>query len=49
MQRIIDKLKIKIYLSVTAYSKFLENNLEYLESKINLNIGIRYSKMKIKL
>ena len=31
-------------ISVTAYSNLLtENDLDYLDNKINLNIGIRYS------
>ena len=41
----IDTIRDKDFVSVTAYSNLLtENNLEYFESKINLNIGIRYSK-----
>lgn len=40
----IDKIKEDNFISVTAYSNLLtENNLDYLENKINLNIGIRYS------
>ena len=40
----IDKISEENFTSVTAYSNLLtENNLEYLEDKINLNIGIRYS------
>jgi len=40
----IDKIRNNNYISVTAYSNLLkENDLEYLENKINLNIGIRYS------
>ena len=40
----IDTIRDKDFVSVTAYSNLLtENNLEYFESKINLNIGIRYS------
>ena len=40
----IDKVENENMISVTAYSKFLEDNyLEYLGHKINLNIGIRYS------
>lgn len=40
----IDKVRQNSLISVTAYSKLLtENDLEYLEDKINLNIGIRYS------
>ena len=40
----IDRIENDNMISVTAYSKFLENNyLEYLGKQINLNIGIRYS------
>lgn len=40
----IDTVMDSNYISVTAYSNLLkDNNLEYLENKINLNIGIRYS------
>ena len=40
----IDRVKNENMISVTAYSKFLEDNyLEYLGNQINLNIGIRYS------
>ena len=40
----IDRVKNENMISVTAYSKLLEENyLEYLGNKINLNIGIRYS------
>ena len=40
----IDRVENDNMISVTAYSKFLENNhLEYLGKQINLNIGIRYS------
>ncbi len=40
----IDRIENDNMISVTAYSEFLdENDLEYLGSKINLNIGIRYS------
>lgn len=40
----IDRIKEGNLISVTAYSDLLtENNLGYLENKINLNIGIRYS------
>ena len=40
----IDRIKEENFISVTAYSNLLlENNLDYLENKINLNIGIRYS------
>lgn len=40
----IDKVENENMISVTAYSKLLEDNyLEYLGHKINLNIGIRYS------
>ncbi|RDY22820.1 hypothetical protein CHF27_011340 [Romboutsia maritimum] len=40
----IDRVQEKNFLSVTAYSKLLnENYLEYLGYKINLNIGMRYS------
>ena len=40
----IDEIRNNNYISVTAYSNLLkENDLEYLENKINLNIGIRYS------
>ena len=40
----IDKIRQNGLISVTAYSNLLtENDLEYLEDKINLNIGIRYS------
>ena len=40
----IDKIRNNNYISVTAYSNLLkETDLEYLENKINLNIGIRYS------
>lgn len=40
----IDKIEEENLTSVTAYSKLLaENDLEYLDNKINLNIGIRYS------
>ena len=40
----IDRIENDNMISVTAYSKFLEDNyLEYLGKQINLNIGIRYS------
>ncbi|KPI56349.1 hypothetical protein KW94_00780 [Clostridioides difficile] len=40
----IDKVKDVNFLSVTAYSKVLnDDDLEYLGEKINLNIGIRYN------
>lgn len=40
----IDKMREGNFLSVSAYSNLLiENDLEYLDNKINLNIGIRYS------
>ena len=40
----IDRVKNENMISVTAYTKLLEENyLEYLGNKINLNIGIRYS------
>ena len=40
----IDRIRDNNYISVTAYSNLLvENDLEYLDDKINLNIGIRYS------
>ena len=40
----IDRIENDNMISVTAYSKFLEDNyLEYLGNQINLNIGIRYS------
>ena len=40
----IDRIKEDNLISVTAYSNLLvENNLDYLDNKINLNIGIRYS------
>lgn len=40
----IDRIKEDNLTSVTAYSNLLtENDLDYLENKINLNIGIRYS------
>lgn len=40
----IDKIEDENFLSINAYSKLLkENNLKYLDRKINLNIGIRYS------
>lgn len=40
----IDKVREENFISVTAYSKLLlENNLDYIGNKINLNIGIRYS------
>ncbi|MPN29113.1 hypothetical protein SDC9_176564 [bioreactor metagenome] len=40
----IDRVREDNLISVTAYSKLLkENDLDYLENKINLNIGIRYS------
>lgn len=40
----IDRVQEENFLSVTAYSKLLnENYLEYLGDKINLNIGMRYS------
>ena len=40
----IDRVENNNMVSVTAYSEFLdENYLEYLGSKINLNIVIRYS------
>lgn len=40
----IDRVKQENFLSVTAYSDLLiQNDLEYLEDKINLNIGVRYS------
>lgn len=40
----IDRIKEDNLISVTAYSDLLtENDLDYLENKINLNIGIRYS------
>ena len=42
--KVIDKIRQNGLISVTAYSNLLtENDLEYLEYKINLNIGIRYS------
>ncbi len=45
----IDKIETDNYISITAYSKLLkENDLEYLEDKINLNIGIRYSEKENK-
>lgn len=40
----IDRVREDSLVSVTAYSNLLtENDLDYLENKINLNIGIRYS------
>lgn len=40
----IDKMEDDNLISVTAYSNLLtENDLDYLDNKINLNIGIRYS------
>ncbi|MCI9260435.1 MULTISPECIES: YwmB family TATA-box binding protein [Romboutsia] len=40
----IDRVENENMISITAYSKLLEENyLEYLGNKINLNIGIRYS------
>ena len=40
----IDRVENDNMVSITAYSKLLEENyLEYLGNKINLNIGIRYS------
>lgn len=40
----IDRVQEDNFVSVTAYSKLLnENYLEYLGNKINLNIGLRYS------
>lgn len=40
----IDRIKDDNLVSVTAYSNLLaENDLDYLDNKINLNIGIRYS------
>lgn len=40
----IDRVNEENFVSVTAYSNLLaENDLEYLETKINFNIGIRYS------
>lgn len=40
----IDRVKADDLISVTAYSDLLaENDLDYLENKINLNIGLRYS------
>jgi len=40
----IDRVREDNLVSVTAYSNLLtENDLDYLENKINLNIGIRYS------
>lgn len=40
----IDKIEEENLISVTAYSNLLaENDIDYLEKKINLNIGIRYS------
>lgn len=40
----IDRVEEENFISVTAYSKLLNDNyLEYLGNKINLNIGIRYS------
>ena len=40
----IDRVNEENLVSVTAYSNLLaENDLEYLETKINFNIGIRYS------
>ena len=40
----IDRVNEENFVSVTAYSNLLaENDLEYLENKINFNIGIRYS------
>ncbi|MGM9531309.1 YwmB family TATA-box binding protein [Intestinibacter sp.] len=40
----IDSIEEENFLSVNAYSKLLnENNLKYLNRKMNLNIGIRYS------
>ena len=40
----IDKIEDDNLISVTAYSNLLtENDLDYLDNKINLNIGIRYS------
>ena len=40
----IDRMEDYNYISISAYSNLLvENNLEYLDNKINFNIGIRYS------
>ena len=40
----IDRVDEENFVSITAYSNLLaENDLEYLDSKINFNIGIRYS------
>lgn len=40
----IDRVEEENFISITAYSDILkENNLDYLEDKINLNIGMRYS------
>lgn len=40
----IDRVDEENFVSVTAYSNLLaENDLEYLDNKINFNIGIRYS------
>lgn len=40
----IDKVKDVNFLSITAYSKVLnDDDLEYLGEKINLNIGIKYN------
>ena len=40
----IDRVNEENFVSVRAYSNLLaENDLEYLENKINFNIGIRYS------
>lgn len=40
----IDRVEEENFISVTAYSKVIDNNyLEYLGNKINLNIGMRYS------
>ncbi|MEG1423512.1 MAG: YwmB family TATA-box binding protein [Peptostreptococcaceae bacterium] len=40
----IDKVHEENFLSITAYSNLLaENDLEYFDNRINLNIGIRYS------
>ena len=40
----LQRVREENFISVTAYSKLLlENNLDYIGNKINLNIGIRYS------
>lgn len=45
----IDKIEDDNLISITAYSNLLiGNNLDYLEDKINLNIGIRYSEKEDK-